>query len=486
MTPQSSSTILRKPLVVGGLGLTAGACLLNVAPMGIDLGGTLVWGLAIAGSGLWWLRQQRLSQEGVAAIKPISLEQFHREGEQLDALLRQLEIEGGEVAALQVQQFDQRLLQCRQSLERSQLTVTAVGAADAGKTALLSQLQSAATVGGYQLQYQDTPGLFAAEGAEPLVTLASSNLEASDLVLLVVTGDLIDAEYDLIETLVTSGHRVLVVCNKWDRYLPTEGTAVLAQVRQRLEAIEPGFSAEDVVTAIAAPAPIKRRQHQADGSVVESTITPEVDLAALQGRLTTVLLQDGEQLVLATASRQLRLLTAEVRSALNGHRRQQAVPVIERYQWLTGATAFASPLPTLDVVASAAINGQMVMDLGQLYQRSLSLQQAEIAATTVVSAMAKLGLVELATQAISPLLKSHLATYAAGGALQGLSAAYLTRVAGLSLIEYFETHPADTGIDMGRLTPILQRLMAQQRRLEPLQRFVQQGVTRLVPTTEAV
>lgn len=473
-------TIFRKPLVIGGLGLTAGACLLNAAPTGIDLTGTLLWGTALAGSGLWWLRQQRLKGPVVDA-KSISLEQFHRDAVQLEASLQQLEAEGGAAATSQVQSFGQRLQTCRQSLERSQLGVMVIGASGVGKTALIDRLRAADLGAGYQLQYQDTPGLFGPEAANPQVTLADYNLRDSDLVLVAVAGDLVDAEYALIQALTEQGHRVMVVCCKGDQYLPDERTAVLEQVRQRLSFV----AAADVVATIAAPAPIKRRQHQADGTVVESVITPETDLSALTTRVEETLAQSGEQLILATASRQLRGLRAEVQAALNGYRRQQALPIIERYQWLTGATAFASPLPTLDVVASAAINGQMVLDLGQVYQRSLSLEQAEISATALVSAMAKLGLVELSTQAISPLLKSHLATYAAGGVLQGLSAAYLTRVAGLSLVEYFETHPTDTSINVGRLMPILERLMAQQRRLEPLKQFVQQGLARLAPAPAA-
>jgi len=482
MTQQHPFAIFRKPLVVGGLGLTAGVCLWeSVVPTGVDLSGTLLWGSALAGSGLWWLRRRQPTVLPPETVKPVSLEQFNRDADHLETLLTQLRTEGGEAGDAQAVGLDQRLQQCRESLTRSQLTVALVGGEAVGKTTVIQQLQSTTLdSGSYQVQYQDTPGLFGAD-ADKDASSALADQAAADVIVMVVTGDLVEAEHSLIQSLVTQGHRVLVACNKWDRYLPTEQPLVLQQVRHHLN----HMNEQDIFAITAAPAPMKRRQHQADGTVQETMTTPEVDLAALTARLERVASQDGRQLVLASAGRQLRAVIAEAQANINGHRRQQATPVIERYQWLTGATAFANPLPTLDVVAAAAINGQMVLDVSKIYQRSLSLEQAEVSAKALIEVMAKLGVVEIATQAISPLLKSHLATYAAGGVLQGLSAAYLTRVAGLSLLEYFETHPTDKEINVGRLTPILQGLMSQQRRLEPLKRFVQQGIVRLAPAAPA-
>ncbi len=452
-------------------------------PTGMDWSGTLLWGSAIAGTGLWWLRQRQPSVMPPDVVKPVSLEQFQKDIERLEGELNQLKTEGGEAGSAQVAALEEKLQHCRDSLTRSQLTATLVGAQGVGKTALMAQIQAAdLNLEGYQLQYCDTPGLFGADAPEDaLETLASLDIAESDLIVFVVAGDLVDEEYNLVQSLLKQGHRVLVACNKWDRYLPAEQPSILQQVRHHLSQL----SEQDILSVMAAPATIKRRQHQDDGTVAESTITPVADVAALATRLTQVVSQEGRQLVLGSASRQLGGLVSQAQGYLNGHRRRQATPVIERYQWLTGATAFANPLPTLDVVATAAINGQMVLDLGKLYKRSLSLDQAEVTAKALAEVMVKLGLVEIASQAISPLLKGHLVTYAAGGALQGLSAAYLTRVAGLSLVEYFETHPTDTTINIGHLTPILQRLMSQQRRLDSLKQFVQQGVKRLAPAAAA-
>ncbi len=104
----------------------------------------------------------------------------------------------------------------------------------------------------------------------------------------------------------------------------------------------------------------------------------------------------------------------------------RATPVIEQYQWIAAAAAFANPVPALDILATAAINAQMVMDLGNVYQQKFSLEQAQTVAGAMGSLMLKLGLVELSTKAVSTVLKSNAITFVAGGVVQGVSAAYLT------------------------------------------------------------
>ena len=111
---------------------------------------------------------------------------------------------------------------------------------------------------------------------------------------------------------------------------------------------------------------------------------------------------------------------------MNGLRRDRAVPVIEQYQWIAAAAAFANPVPALDLLATAAINAQLVMELGGIYQQKFSLEQAQAVAGTLGSLMLKLGLVELSTQTIGTILKSNAITFVAGGVVQGVSAAYLT------------------------------------------------------------
>jgi uncharacterized protein (DUF697 family) len=132
----------------------------------------------------------------------------------------------------------------------------------------------------------------------------------------------------------------------------------------------------------------------------------------------------------------------------------------------------------------------MVMDLGNTYQQKFSLEQAQTVAGTMGSLMVKLGLVELSTKAVSTVLKSNAITFVAGGVVQGVSAAYLTRVAGLSLIEYFEQQEIaiDSGsnLNLDKLRQTLHKVFQQNQQIAFLQGFVKQGVKRLLPEAQQV
>jgi hypothetical protein len=209
------------------------------------------------------------------------------------------------------------------------------------------------------------------------------------------------------------------------------------------------------------------------------------DLTVLTERLSSIIAQEDRQLVWATTIREAAALKPEVKAALNQVRRDRALPIIEQYQWIAAAAAFANPVPALDLLATAAISAQVVSDLGAIYQQKFSLQQAQAAAKTLGSLMLKLGLVEVTTQTIGSILKGNAFTYVAGGAVQGVSAAYLTRLAGLSLIEYFQeqevSEATGQGFNLERLGQKLQAVFQQNQRTAFLQGFVKQVVGRLIP-----
>jgi uncharacterized protein (DUF697 family) len=236
---------------------------------------------------------------------------------------------------------------------------------------------------------------------------------------------------------------------------------------------------------------VKVRQHQADASVQEWLEPQKPDLTALSDRLTQILAQEAQQLVWATTIRAAMILKAEVKSQLNKVRRDRALPIIEQYQWISAAAAFANPVPVLDLLATAAISSQLVIELGEIYQQKFSLQQAQTAAKTLGSLMLKLGLVELSTQTIGGILKSNAFTYVAGGAVQGVSAAYLTRLAGLSLIEYFqeqeqsETTATGQPFNFERIGQKLQKVFQQNQRTTFLQGFVKAVVARILPQSQS-
>lgn len=474
---------LRRPILVGGVGLSFSLWLLqSLHHSVVDLGEIGILGAIAVGSALWLFQQNRAKDTQIKPNdSPLARATVEKEIALAESMVSQLTTEAENHEALA--QLRERVAQLTSELDRQEIQLAVTGGKAVGKTTLIQVLE-ANLVPEIQptLCLRETPALFA--GTDANLTKETAALElaiASDLVLFVTTGDLTEPEFQSLQHLAAA-RRTVLVFNKQDQYLPDEQAIVLQQLQQRMQGM---LGAKEVVAIAASPNPVKVRQHQADGSVQEWMEKPEPEITQLQGQLTQILTEEGQQLVWATTLRKTVELKAETKTVLNGVRRDRALPVIEQYQWIAAAAAFANPVPALDLLATVAINAQLVMELGGIYQQKFSLQQAQAVAGTMGSLMLKLGLVELSTKTIATVLKSNAITFVAGGAVQGVSAAYLTRLAGLSLIEYFQQQEAatnsETGLNLDKLGQTLQKVFQQNQQLAFLQGFVKQGVGRLLP-----
>ncbi|MDF5733353.1 MAG: DUF697 domain-containing protein [Rhizonema sp. PD38] len=466
---------LQRPILVGGLGLSFCLWMFQSWHHYLVLSGELsLLSLLAVGGGLWLLKQKstkealeqldrtpvdRATVEGAIALAEAVVTRLAQEAENHIEVL-------GATSLLQ-----EKIVQLTAELDRKEIDLAVTGGKSVGKTALIRLLKQNFS----SLQFHETLPLFTEAGEERDATELEKAI-ASDFILFLIDGDLIDSEFQIIQQIKAANQSIMLVLNKQDQYLPDERLNVFSQLKQRLQ----GY----VVATTAYPLPIKVRKHLEDGSVQEWLEQPAPDIQQLTSVLGEILLQQGEQLVWATTRRKALLLKAEAKDLLNGIRRDRSLQSIEQYQWIAAAAAFANPVPTLDILATAAINAQMVMDLGAIYQQKFSLAQAQTVAGTMGSLMLKLGLVELSSQAIATILKSNAVTFVAGGAVQGVSAAYLTRIAGLTLVEYFQQQ--EIAIDSGtvfnpeKLRQTLLSCFQQNQQISLLQGFVKQSVKRLL------
>ncbi|MFS0515339.1 YcjF family protein [Nostoc sp. UIC 10607] len=471
---------LQRPILVGGLGLSFSLWMLQSWHDSIvqvsEFG--LLSALAVGG-GLWLFQKNRpkdsLEQlDGMVIDRP-TVESAIAKAE---TVINQLAQEAENHPALQP--LREEVAQLLFELDRQKIKVAVTGGKSVGKSTLIQVLN----------QNVETPRLVSLEETAPLFREASENSDAailaevakSDFVLFLTNGDLTDSEFQTLQQLKAANQPTILVFNKQDQYLADESASVLLSLKQRMQG--------NVVATAASPIPIKVRKHEADGSIQEWMEQPEADIQQLTQQLGEVFAQQGQRLVWVTTMRKAGLLKAEAKNWLNATRRDRATPIIEQYQWIAAATAFANPVPALDILATAAINAQMVMDLGNIYQQKFSLEQAQTVAGTMGSLMLKLGLIELSTKAISTVLKSNAVTFVAGGVVQGVSAAYLTRVAGLSLVEYFQQQEiaidSGTSLNLENLRQTLQKVFQQNQQIGFLQGFVKQGMKRLLPEVQQV
>ncbi|MEO1430327.1 MAG: DUF697 domain-containing protein [Cyanobacteria bacterium J06633_8] len=467
---------LKRPILVGGVGLSFTLWMLESwHDKVMQFGEFSLLSLLAVGGGLWLFKQKRslgtdeqldemaidrATVENTIANSAIAINKLVEEAGDCGEAL--------EKAAL----LQNKIPQLQSELDRESIKLTVTGGKSVGKTTLIEVLQNQKLV---SVEFQETLPLFIQGNSD---TAAIDNAVKSDFVLFLTNGDLTETEFQSLQQLKAENQRLMLVYNKQDQCLPDERASILLSLKQRIG---------NVAAIAASPQAIKVRKHLEDNSVQEWMEQPAPDIQDLTQQLNKVLTQ-RQQLVLATTMRKAKLLKAETKDLLNGVRKLRATPVIEQYQWIGAAAAFANPVPALDILATAAINAQMVIDLGGVYQQKFSLEQAKTVAGEMGSLMLKLGLVELSTKTISTVLKSNALTFVAGGVVQGVSAAYLTRIAGLALVEYFEQQEiaANSGseFNLEKFGQNLQQVFAQNQQVVFLQNFVQQGVKRLLPETE--
>ena len=135
-------------------------------------------------------------------------------------------------------------------------------------------------------------------------------------------------------------------------------------------------------------------------------------------------------------------------------RRDHWQKLLLRTQWTVAAGVVVAPLPSLDLLVLAASNGLMLQEMARLWECSWSLDQLQAAASELGKAALILGVVEWSSQALASLVKLHGATWLVGGALQALSAAYLTRVVGRAMADYMALA---AGVPEQELEALLQR-----------------------------
>jgi GTPase SAR1 family protein len=466
---------LQRPILVGGLGLSFSLWMLDSWHDSIVHVGELGILTALAvGGGLWLLRKNQpplgeqlndILVDSRAVVKAIA---------QTNVIINQIAQESADHPSLAI--LRENLAKLPLELARKEITVAVTGGKSVGKSTIIKVLQDTSVSSEMSSHFTETAALFSALGENSdVVTL--SEIQKSDVVLFLTNGDLTDSEFQVWEQLKTAKQPTLLVFNKQDQYQPSERATVLQSLKQRLGV--------NVVGTAACPVAVKVRKHQEDGSFQEWIEQPMPDIQQLTQQLGAIIEQQGEQLVCNTTHRQVLLLKSQAKNCLNGLRCDRSVPIIEQYQWIAAAANFANPVPGLDLLATAAINAQMVIDLGNIYQQKISWEQGQQIARTMGSLMLKLGLVELSTKAVTSILKTNVATFVAGGMVEGVSAAYLTRVAGLSLIEYFQEQEialeSGDALNLEKLRQVLPTVFQQNQKMAILEAFVKQGVKRLLP-----
>jgi len=284
----------------------------------------------------------------------------------------------------------------------------------------------------------DTPGLGEIDG-ETRQSLSAEAARDADLVLLVVEGPLRDSEHELLDSLAQMEKPVLVCLNKEDWYTPEDREELLGQLAEQLKGqVEP----QNIVAVRSRPTTRTRVHVDADQEQREEEVEVEPDISPLADRMVEIVAKDGRDLLLANLLLQSRGLVEEARRRVRESLDRQAWSVVEKYMWGAGGAAALSPFPVVDVVAGCAVSTKMVLDLAKVYRQDIDTDVAvQLVGQLGKNLLAILG-TSLAMPAFTSLVASMLKTVPgvgtiAGGTLQGVVVALMTRWIGGVFIVYF-------------------------------------------------
>jgi uncharacterized protein len=374
-----------------------------------------------------------------------------------------------------------------QDLKYRELQIVVFGTGSAGKTSLVNALLGrmagevsptlgTTTVGEtYRLQLKgiqrellitDTPGLMEVGIAGTEREQAARRLATeADLLLFVVDADLTQSEYGALDTLRNIGKRFILVFNKTDRYTATDREAIVQKLQERVQS----GPAEAAIVAIAAnPQPFKLET----GELVQ----PAPKIVTLIRQIVTILRAEGEELVADNILLQAQRLGEDVRQMIDEERSRKANQLVDRFQWIGAGVIWVTPLPVVDLLATAAVNAQMVVEIGRVYGCEMDVERGKELALSLAKTLGGLGIVTGVIEVVTAALELSIGGYVVGKSIQSISAAYLTRIAGKSFVEYFRN---DQDWGDGGISAVVQRQFKLNRRDEFVKAFVKEAIAQL-------
>jgi hypothetical protein len=328
----------------------------------------------------------------------------------------------------------------------------------------------------------DTPGLAEIDGEER-GQVATDAAQGADIILLVVDGPLREWEVQLVRRLATMEKRILICLNKADWYDRREQESLFQQIREQVPS---EVQAEDVVAVRSQVTQRTQRHVFPDGSQVDRLVDVPPDISPLADRMLQLVERDGRELVLANLLLQSRGLVDEGKERVRRALDQRAWETVDIYMWGAGSAAALSPWPVLDLVAGTAVSTKMVVDLGQIYRQEIDLS----AAVRLLAQLGKQLLGILGVTAATPAVAAGVASLLksvpgagtlAGGILQGIVQALITRWIGGVFIAYFREEMRQTP---SGLADLARREWQRITTLDELRKLVQTARTRLLPKEE--
>ncbi|MCA9168918.1 MAG: DUF697 domain-containing protein [Planctomycetales bacterium] len=449
------STVVNQYRSAQELGSTWGtAYLVLVGCGGVLLAGVTGW----IGWAIWGNSLRKAKQQARRALNPSEMSRNDLQKELADNLAAVTDLRNDPSVSSDLKAELSPLIRwIEEKQEQKRLEIVAFGTISSGKSSLLNALagrdvfatdiRGGTTVerneiawpGKDEVRLIDTPGLGEVNGVEHQHIAAESAKDA-DLVLVVVDGPLRDSEHQLLRTLAAMEKRVVVCLNKADWFTQRDRDALIGQIRRQVADF---VTADDVVSVRSRPTERERVRVGADGSQSVERVPVPPDITGLAERILRILERDGRDLLAANLLLQSRGLVDEAKDRVRESLDRRAREIVDKYTWGAAGAAALSPLPMVDLAAGCAISTKMVLDLARVYHQHIDVD----AAVNLLGQQGKNLVGVLGSTAATPMITSSVASLIkgvpgvgtlAGGLLQGVVQAVITRWIGGIFIRYFK------------------------------------------------
>jgi len=372
-------------------------------------------------------------------------------------------------------------------LKTGDYNVTLFGTGSSGKTSIARSLlknivgQTSAKIGttkqinSYKIRIPilkrniniiDTPGLFEpsklGEEREKATILQASN---SDLVLFVLDQDINKYENYLITELLKIGKKIIIVLNKCDLRSRDENNLIQKNINSIISAKKNKIS---IVQTIALPQQYTYAKSEA------LNLIPEVDL--LYKEIIETLDNNGEELLADNILFRSNKLGIKSKNFVQEQRYLMSNKVIKKYMWITGGVILVNPLPAVDFLTTTSVNVQMIIELSKIYEIKLTKKDAKDLSKSLISALAKQGILKGGLAILSPALATSLTKIIISKSIQSITTGWLIKIVGLSLIEYFQ-NGQDWGD--GGIQEVVDKMYKISKREDILNNFVKEAISKI-------
>ncbi len=365
--------------------------------------------------------------------------------------------------------------------------VTLFGAGSSGKTSIARSLlknivgQTSAKIGttkqinSYKIRIPilkrniniiDTPGLFEpsklGEEREKVTILQASK---SDLILFVLDQDINKYENYLIEQLLKIGKKIIIVLNKCDLRSKDENNFIEENIKYITSSIKNNIS---VVQTIAVP--------QQSSYIKSDALKLIPEVGSLFKEIIETLDKNGEELLADNILFRSNKLGIKSKNFLKEQRYLMSNKIIKKYMWITSGVILVNPLPAVDFLTTTSVNLQMIMELSKIYEIKITKKDAKDLSKSLLSTLAKQGILKGGLAILSPALSTSLTKIIISKSIQSVTAGWLIRIVGLSLIEYFK-NGQDWGD--GGIQEVVDKIYKISKREDILNNFVKEAISKI-------